>query len=274
MPLSKSTPKRSRPIGQPTRGKTALNRLRQVDVYIALAHSTSFAGQSPLVVDVGYGAQAWTAIEMWERWLPFNPQLRLLGVEIDPERVAAARPYCQPEIIDFRLGGFNLTDVLGPEKATIIRAYNVLRQYEEQVVTDALDSMGQSLALGGILIEGTSNPSGNIVAFDIYEKMADSTLAHRELVLGTNFRQWTTPVHFQAILPKRLIHHMQDEAPARFFEAWQQGLRLARGMGQTGQRQQWQLAAQFLRERFDYPIDLRRRILRRGYMGIRTSLTP
>lgn len=265
--------KRIRPIGQPTRGKTALNRLRQVDTYIALTHSICLSGTSPLVVDVGYGAQAWTAIEMWERWLPFNPRLRLLGVEIDPERVAAAQPYAQPGVLDFRLGGFNLTDVLGGEQATIIRAYNVLRQYEEQAVADTLYKMGQGLAIGGLLIEGTSTPSGNIVAFDVYEKLTDGALAHRELVFGTNFRQWVMPVHFQAILPKRLIHHMQDERPAAFFEAWQQALQLARGMGQIGQRQQWQLAAHLLHERFGYPIDFRRRILRRGYLSIRTSLT-
>ncbi|MCQ3930177.1 MAG: hypothetical protein DPW16_06925 [Chloroflexi bacterium] len=264
--------KRIRLIGQPTRGKTALNRLRQVDVYITLTRSASLAGTPPLVVDVGYGAQAWTAIEMWERWLPFSPNLRLLGLEIDPERVAAAQPYSQPGVLDFRLGGFNLTDVLGGEKATIIRAYNVLRQYEEEAVTDALYKMAQGLTIGGILIEGTSTPSGNIVAFDVYEKMTDGTLAHRELVFGTNFRQLITPVHFQAILPKRLIHHMQDECPAAFFEAWQQALRLAKGMGQTGQRQQWQLAAHFLHQRFGYPIDVRQRILRRGYMGVRARM--
>lgn len=268
MPLSK----RIRPIGQPTRGKTALNRLRQVDVYIALTRSSIFAGSSPLVVDVGYGAQAWTAIEMWERWLTFNPHLRLLGVEIDPERVAAARPYTLPGILDFQLGGFNLADVLGGEKATIMRAYNVLRQYEEQAVADALYKMSQGLVVGGLLIDGTSTPSGNIVAFDVYEKIADGTLAHRELVFGTNFRQWVTPIHFQTILPKRLIHRMQDDSPTAFFEAWQQALRLAKGMGQTGQRQQWQIAAHFLHQRFGYPIDIRRRILRRGYLVIQASL--
>ncbi len=264
--------KRIRPIGQPTRGKTALNRLRQVDIYVALTHSACLSGQSPLVVDVGYGAQAWTAIEMWERWLPFNPYLRLLGIEIDPERVAAAQAFCQPGVLDFRLGGFNLTDVLGGEKAHIVRAYNVLRQYEEQAVADALDKMGQALVVGGILIEGTSTPSGNIVAFDVYEKLVTGTLAHRELVFGTNFRQLIAPVHFQAILPKRLIHRMEDDHPAAFFEAWHSALQLAKGMGQTGQRQQWQLAATLLHQRFGYPIDLRRRMLRRGYLTVYTAL--
>lgn len=274
MPSPKTLTKRTRPVGQPTRGKTALSRLRQVDTYIALTQSSLLRGGAPLIADVGYGAQAWTALEMWERWLPFNPHLRLLGVEIDPERVAAALPLAQAGIIEFRLGGFNLSDILGAEKARIIRAYNVLRQYEEADVNAALIQMGQALEVGGILVEGTSTPSGNIVAFDIYQKSAAGALIHQELVLGTNFRQLMTLPHFQAILPKRLIHRMQDEKPAAFFEAWQQALNFARSMGRRGQRQQWVYAAHLLRERFGYPIDTRPRIVERGYLVIRDALNP
>src|SRR3954465_8057826 len=106
-------PRRTHPIGQSTRGKTALNRLRQVDVFMALAFSHVFSSGAPLIVDVGYGAFAWTTLEMYERWLPFNPDLRVLGIEIDPDRVAAAQPYASPPTIDFRLGGFNIADLTG-----------------------------------------------------------------------------------------------------------------------------------------------------------------
>src|SRR5689334_4319076 len=104
-----------RPVGQPTRGKTALNRLRQIDVYVALALPHTLTHGSPLVVDLGFGAYAWTTLEMFERWLPVNPKLRMLGIEIDPERVAAAIPYVQPPTIDFRLGGFNVDMLTGNE---------------------------------------------------------------------------------------------------------------------------------------------------------------
>src|SRR5258708_15518968 len=123
--------RRTKPLGQPTRGKTALNRLRQVDIYVALAFSGILRGGSPLVIDVGFGAYPWTTLEMRERWLPMNPDLRVLGVEIDPERVEAALTYANPPAVDFKLGGFNLADVLGSQRARLIRCYNVLRQYEE-----------------------------------------------------------------------------------------------------------------------------------------------
>jgi hypothetical protein len=265
--------KRIRPIGQPTRGKTALNRLRQVDTYIALAWSQVLTNaiEPPLVVDVGYGAQAWTALEMLERWRQLNPRLRLLGVEIDAERVAAAQPYVQPNLIDFRLCGFNLTDVLGARQAHIIRAYNVLRQYDESAVDDALGRMAQTLAHGGLLIEGTSTPTGRIVAFDVYRKLNDS-LVHQALVFGTNFRAEFEPIHFQAILPKRLIHHALDEPLARFFEAWRTALMLAKAAGISDARQRWTYTNQLLRTRYSYPIDTRERITRRGYLVVQSRL--
>ncbi|MCL4254085.1 MAG: class I SAM-dependent methyltransferase, partial [Anaerolineae bacterium] len=124
-------PKRAKPIGQPTRGKTALNRLRQVDNFTCLAWGHVLSSSSPLIVDVGYGEYAWTALEMYHRLLHINPSIRLLGIEIDPQRVMNALPHADPPHIDFRLGGFNLVDVLDGQQATLIRAYNVLRQYDE-----------------------------------------------------------------------------------------------------------------------------------------------
>ncbi len=260
--------RRVKPVGQATRGKTALNRLRQIDTYIALNWSHVLSGGAPLVVDVGYGAQAWTALEMFERWLPLNAHLRLLGVEIDPERVAAAQIHAQPGCIGFRLGGFNLVDALGADSARVVRACNVLRQYDESAVEQALHSMARALETGGLMIEGTSTPSGRIAVFDVYQQHA--LLTHRELVFATNFREALEPVHFQAILPKRLIHHTQEEPLAGFFAAWRRANTLARGTGQTGPRQRWINAARLLADR--YAVDTRVRLLRRGYLVVREKL--
>lgn len=264
------SPRRYRPHGHPTRGKTALNRLRQVDIYILLAWSSVLSGHSPLIIDLGYGAYPWTALEMLARWRTFNPTLRLLGVEIDPERVAAALPFAEPGQIEFKIGGFNLSNLLNGEQAQVIRAYNVLRQYEEAAVEDALQLMAQALAPGGILIEGTSTPTGGLVAFDVYQKIGNQ-LEHLELVLGTNFSDLPIEItHFQAILPKRLIHHMQDEKPAAFFSLWRQALTIARSQSIVDPRQQWIEAA--LRLSQQYRIDTRQRILRRGFLAIREML--
>jgi len=262
--------RRVRPVGQPTRGKTSLNRLRQIDVYVALMLPGVLMDGTPLVVDVGFGAYAWTTLEMRDRWLSINPRLRVIGIEIDPERVAAALPYADPPAVDFRLGGFNLPDALGSERARLIRCYNVLRQYDESAVMPALEAMALSLEPGGILIEGTSNPSGRVVAFDVYQKQAN-VLVHRALVFGTNFRAPIEPVDFQAILPKRLIHHMLDPIPVAFFAAWRDSFAVARGQGWRGRRQ-WIAAAKLLKTKYNYPVDTRAGLLRRGYVALRDSL--
>jgi hypothetical protein len=262
--------KRTKPQGQPTRGKTALNRLRQVDNYIRLAWAHPLSLGTPLAVDVGYGEYAWTALEMHQRLLPINPRLRLLGLEIDPIRVQNALPHVNPPQIDFRLGGFNVGDIIKHDQATLIRAYNVLRQYDESAVADALHTMADALCDGGLLIEGTSTPTGRIVAFDVYQKMAGE-LVHRQLVFGSNLRHADMPTEFQAILPKRLIHHAYDESVSAFFRTWERGLSLARGAGMYQNRRRWCYAVRYLRE-CGYAIDTRRRIIGRGFLALNHPL--
>src|SRR3990172_8626706 len=87
-----------KPEGQPTRGKTASNRLRRVDNFIllydpSLLTRTDGLSARSLFVDLGYGFAPRTTLESTARFRRVNPNLRILGVEIDPERVAAARPF-------------------------------------------------------------------------------------------------------------------------------------------------------------------------------------
>ncbi len=256
-----------RPDGHITRGKTALNRLRQVDTFVALALGNTLIGGAPLLVDLGYGAFPWTALEMLSRLRRVNPAARLLGVEIDPARVAAAQPYADVPQVNFRLGGFDLQTLLNGERARYIRAYNVLRQYEEVAVAPALVAMSAALEPGGILIEGTCNPTGRVVVFDVYRKVG-ITLTHEALVFGTNFRAPAAPEDFRAVLPKRLIHHALDSVPAAFFATWQRAYLQSRHLPT---REAWIAAGNALRA--DYAIDPRRGLLRRGFLTLRAALT-
>ena len=83
-----------------------------------------------LFVDLGYGFDARTTLESAARFRRVNPDLPILGVEIEKERVEAALPYADEKTF-FRLGGFNLPLQKG-EHVRLIRAFNVLRQYEEK----------------------------------------------------------------------------------------------------------------------------------------------
>ena len=90
-------PRRGRPQGQPTRGKTAQNRLRRVDLFLAwyaanLLRCNDGACAGAWLVDLGYGAEPFTTLEMAQRLRRLNPRLPVLGVEIDADRVATALP--------------------------------------------------------------------------------------------------------------------------------------------------------------------------------------
>jgi hypothetical protein len=265
---------RPRLAGEPTRGKTATNRLRRLDAYVVLAHPGVLSAGRPLVVDLGFGARPWTTLELWGRWRALNPALQVVGLDIDPARVDAARAYRHPAV-EFRPGGFDVAQALGPARARLVRCANVLRQYDAAAVPGALGLIAGGLEPGGLLIEGTTSPSGHVVAVDVYRREAEG-LRHLALVLGTNFRAPIEPGDFQAILPKRLIHRMRGPGPARFFEDWRAALALARRAAPadtpSGRRRRWVVAAGLLRSRFGRPVDGRPRLVRRGYLALADPL--
>lgn len=78
------------PLGRPTRGTTGTNRLRRNDRWIAASTALRRA-DDPLVVDLGYGASGVTAFELAARVRRVRPDAQVLGLELDPARVATAQ---------------------------------------------------------------------------------------------------------------------------------------------------------------------------------------
>ena len=113
-----------------------------------------------MFIDLGYGFDARTTLESAERFRRVNPSLPILGVEIDKERVEAALPFAD-SITHFRHGGFNLPLQSG-ERVRLIRAFNVLRQYEEKDFAPAYERLAEYVLPGGLMIENTSNPFRSI----------------------------------------------------------------------------------------------------------------
>lgn len=167
-------------------------------------------------VDQGYGAHPGTTLETRDRWRAVNPALFVVGVEIDAERVARGRPFAS-EDTRFLRGGF---DVELPRPATVLRAMNVLRQYDESEVANAWRCMGRNLAERGILVEGTCDPWGRVLVVNILQRRGD-TLAPLALVFSTNFREGFQPSMFQPRLPKNLIHRVTPGEPVhQLFTDW------------------------------------------------------
>lgn len=208
-----------------------------------------------------------------------NPSLPVLGVEIDPERVAAAQPFVERGL-DFRLGGFNLPlqrwPDNQPESVRAIRAFNVLRQYDPEAVAPAYARMAEGVLADGLLLEGTSDPPGQLWVAHVLRRTTASPSApdawRREvLAFSTNFRQGFDPSAFQAVLPKDLIHRVIPGEPIYdFFATWRQAAAMTAAQCVWGTRA-WFIAAAQQLTREGYVVNLRPHWLRKGFLLVSTS---
>ena len=164
----------SSPVGRPTRDTTGTNRLRRNDRWIAASPAFRRA-VDPLVIDLGYGASGVTAFELAARLRGVRPDAEVRGLEIDPARVATAdaqlaelragRTGFPTDLrVSFARGGFEVPLIDGRRPA-VIRAMNVLRQYDEEDVSAAWRRTASRLAPGGLLIEGTCDEIGRVASW-------------------------------------------------------------------------------------------------------------
>jgi hypothetical protein len=194
--------KTGKPVGAITRGTTNPNRLRRQDRWIAhaLAPALRHADASPVVVDLGYGAAPWTAVELFERLRTVRADVRMVGIEIEPDRVEAAQRVAGPPALTFRRGGFEVP-LDRNERPLLIRAANVLRQYDEDEVTAAWERLCARLAPGGLLVEGTCDEIGRKQAW-----VALGPEGPRTLTLAAHLASLERPSDLAERLPKALIH--------------------------------------------------------------------
>ena len=258
-----------KPVGQPTRGKTASNRLRRVDNFILLYEPSLLTRTDGwfadgLFVDLGYGFDARTTLESAARFRRVNADLKILGVEIDKERVEAALPFADDQTF-FRLGGFNLPLHEG-EHIRLIRAFNVLRQYEEKDFSPAYERLAQYVLPDGLMIEGTSTPFGQVWAANLARKIESGKWKFEALVFSTNFHLGFDVAEFQTILPKNLIHRVVKGEPLYdFFETWKQSAEEI-SYAKTFGAKQWFIAAAESLARKGYKVNLQRKFLSKGFL--------
>jgi hypothetical protein len=233
-----------RPQGSVTRGTTNPNRLRRVDSWIAFwCGDLLREAPDPLVVDLGYGATPVTTVELRRRLATaVRGDVRVIGLEIDPVRVAEAAGAADPPGLEFRHGGFELAGLC----PVIVRALNVLRQYDESAVDSAWQTMTAALAPGGVLVEGTCDELGRLAAW-----VALGPEGPRSLTLAARLATLDRPARIAERLPKALIHHnvrgtgvhalltdldgaWQAAAPYTAFGARQRWLRTVAAVRQAG----------------------------------------
>ncbi|MDM4763765.1 class I SAM-dependent methyltransferase [Galbitalea sp. SE-J8] len=182
--------------GRITRGTTGTNRLRRVDRWVARLPALRRTPH-PLVVDLGFGGSAATPLELHRRLAAVNPRVEVVGVEIDPGRVRIASASAVPGV-SFRVGGF---EVPTERRPTIIRAFNVLRQYDEHEVPDAWRRMTSRLTEDGTLVEGTCDEIGRVCSW-----VALGPAGPRTLTISLRLSGLELPSIVAERLPKALIH--------------------------------------------------------------------
>ncbi|MFT4136486.1 class I SAM-dependent methyltransferase [Microbacterium sp.] len=242
------------PVGQITRGTTGTNRLRRVDRWIA-RHPALRTASDPLVVDLGYGASGVTAFELEARLRRVRDDVEVHGLEIDPARVERARaqldsvrtggtPFAAAARVTFGRGGFEVPTPDGRRPA-VIRAMNVLRQYDEADVPGAWSRMAARLAPGGILVEGTCDELGRVCT---WIEVGPDAVA-RTLTVSLRLTGLETPAVAAERLPKALIHRNVDgERVHAFLAALEAEWTRAVASSTFGPVQRWRTALQALTE--------------------------
>lgn len=222
----------TKPLGNITRGTTNPNRLRRVDRWIAGPQAWRLRTEArPLVVDLGYGASPTTAVELYARLAKVQPDLELAGIEIEPERVARGQNIASANL-HFILGGFEIPTDRQP---VIVRAFNVLRQYEEADVPGIWATVGARLSGSGLFIDGTCDEIGRRVSW-----VAVSKTGPESLTISQRFGSFDRPSEVAERLPKALIHrNVPGEKIHRFLgeldHAWSDQAALA----SFGSKQRW-----------------------------------
>lgn len=229
---------RARALGLPTRGTTNPNRLRRVDRHLVSVHGSLVRSAAvPLVVDLGYGATPVTALELHARLSEVRPNVEVVGVEIDKERVDAAQDATRPGL-RFVRGGFELAGL----RPLVVRCLNVLRQYDEASAAAAWTTVLAGLQDEGVLLEGTCDEIGRRAAWVTLTPAGPQTLT-----LAAHLPSLERPSVLAERLPKALIHHnVRGKAVHELLLALDAAWDRAAPYAAFGPRQRWVAACEAL----------------------------
>ena len=197
--------------------KTRRGRLDALDALLASLDASQLDPQGPWgvdapVVDVGLGAVPWTTVDWFHRL-----RLPVVGVDHAPRVVERAQAFAEPGLT-FVPGGLELP----VNEARMVRVLNVLRGGPPAAAQAAHALLGRPLLDGGLVIEGSCSPTGDVGVVHRLRKRGDRL--HREALLF-----WLEPTHgdaplrFRDRLPRDLRgdrHHPVLGLLARWMDAY------------------------------------------------------
>ena len=251
--MTRSIRPSARAIGTITRGTTNTNRLRRVDRWIT-ARPELRRSTDPLVVDLGYGASGVTAFELHHRLSKVRPDVEVLGLEIDPERVRSASGqldrvrsgqtgFASDAAVSFARGGFEVPTPDG-RRPVVIRAMNVLRQYREDEVVPSWTLLAERLQEDGIAIDGTCDEIGRVCSW-----VAVSPSGPRTFTISLRLAGLEAPSIVAERLVKILIHrNVEGEAIHRLIESLDDAWRTNAPLAAFSATQRWVASVRRLKD--------------------------
>jgi hypothetical protein len=216
--------------------------------------TTLESAADPVIVDLGYGRLPVTTLELAARLRAVRADIRVVGLEIDPQRVVPG-----VDGVEFSVGGFELAGL----HPVLVRAFNVLRQYPEDAVDQAWAEMRARLAPGGLILDGTCDELGRRCCWVLLDR--DGPVS---LTLACDPRHIERPSDLAERLPKVLIHHNVPGQPihtllAEADRAWA----ASAGHSVFGPRDRWRAMLAELRAA-GVPIEAQRRNARDAVLTV------
>lgn len=237
-------------LGDITRGTTNPNRLRRIDRWMLHAVCPIIrSSEDPVVVDLGYGATPITTQEMFHRFRKHvRPDVEVVGIEIDPIRVKQASEIAEPGL-EFGYGGFEVP-LPNSRKPIAIRAFNVLRQYDESEVMKSWQLMTNRLAPEGYLVEGTCDEIGRRSS---WVALRSQEIVPETFTISLHVGSLELPSEIAPRLPKALIHrNVPGEKIYDFLQEFDRAWLSNSAIIPFGARQRWVATVEALQS--SYPI--------------------
>lgn len=232
------------------RGKTRPGRLRRLDRYLRHGPTAALAGlaEHPLAVDVGIGAIPHTTLELAAHLAPVVPSLEVVGTDVDPARIAAAR--------GTRRVRFTVADLVPPDLAPgLVRAFNLLRGFSPAGAEVALERLRRAVAPGGVLVEGSSDKRGGILVAAVHRREGAGPVRLERVVFSLDVALGFAPRMLRVRIPPTLRRQRRlDPLLDAWTDAWD-ATRPQRAVSAVARRRWFETAAEHLAERWPIAVD-------------------
>lgn len=208
-------------------GRTRPGRLALLDrLFEASLFNLPASGHA---IDLGYGDEPLTTLDWASTCAKRGSPLKFVGVENDAARVQAAQELFGSRGISFCEGSFDLRP-LKLDRISVIRCMNVLRGYPLESVKTAQIAMLNSLAAGGLLIEGSTDTEGHLLSAHLWRRLEEGA-TYEGLLMVTDFKRGFSPRMFRDVLPRDVRRHVKLGEPVfeflEHFEALTSQIRTA-----------------------------------------------